>query len=473
MVERQADTATIIRNFLTERFNPLYPRIDWRGTTTGEVESEFQLYTFIVASLAAITHSSYEILGRLVSIAFSILTLLAFYSLLLRIASQQTAIIGTVILAWFPAYAYFSRVIMPESLLLFLAVATMLFYIKWSQDHSRVALFIWICLLTASILVKPYMAHLALPIAMMAFTSRDRRTLTDPWLYVGVLFVLIIPVAYYYHAHSLFQSTGLTFGVFDPGAGKWFNPDLYSLTFFQKILFTRLLFQHANWALLAAAVGLAITWRERKSSLFRWWLLAVIFYFFIVNQGNYLHIHYQFPAIFVIAYFAAEGFSAYINSNERFHRILAVSFLALFLITSFLVGTLLFITERLPSENILTQIPGPLKRFALINPELISTDEIRTISTAINHHSPTDSLLVISGKTAPIFFYSTTRKGWKGSIEELTDSLLITRKNQRASHVIINTRTADASTIWNSVQPRLSTLTRVFDTLGVAIYEIR
>jgi hypothetical protein len=48
---RQADTAAIARNFYDGNFNILYPQIDWRGTSSGYVECEFQFFTFIIALL--------------------------------------------------------------------------------------------------------------------------------------------------------------------------------------------------------------------------------------------------------------------------------------------------------------------------------------------------------------------------------------------------------------------------------------
>ncbi|MCI0531795.1 MAG: dolichyl-phosphate-mannose--protein mannosyltransferase, partial [candidate division Zixibacteria bacterium] len=48
---RQADSAAMARNFYQEEFNPLYPRVDGRGWTSGHVESEFPLYSFLVAIL--------------------------------------------------------------------------------------------------------------------------------------------------------------------------------------------------------------------------------------------------------------------------------------------------------------------------------------------------------------------------------------------------------------------------------------
>src|SRR3990172_12121445 len=64
---RQADTAQIARNFLRERFNPAFPQIDQRGARTdGSVETGFELYAFLLASIARITGFHVEI-GRLLN----------------------------------------------------------------------------------------------------------------------------------------------------------------------------------------------------------------------------------------------------------------------------------------------------------------------------------------------------------------------------------------------------------------------
>ncbi|HNY11065.1 MAG TPA: dolichyl-phosphate-mannose--protein mannosyltransferase, partial [Candidatus Wallbacteria bacterium] len=48
---RQCDTAAIARNFYESGMDIFHPRIDWGGNSPGFVESEFQLYPFIVALL--------------------------------------------------------------------------------------------------------------------------------------------------------------------------------------------------------------------------------------------------------------------------------------------------------------------------------------------------------------------------------------------------------------------------------------
>ncbi|MFZ2323883.1 MAG: hypothetical protein WAV89_09315 [Ignavibacteriaceae bacterium] len=70
---RQADTQTIARNFLKPGSNIFYPQINWGGTGPGVVESEFQLYTFIIAQIMKVTGES-VLPGQLLSLLFIALT---------------------------------------------------------------------------------------------------------------------------------------------------------------------------------------------------------------------------------------------------------------------------------------------------------------------------------------------------------------------------------------------------------------
>src|ERR1700730_9498591 len=64
---RQADTASISRNFYRERFNILYPQVDERGARpVGYVETGLELFAFLVASIAKVTGFHTEI-GRVLS----------------------------------------------------------------------------------------------------------------------------------------------------------------------------------------------------------------------------------------------------------------------------------------------------------------------------------------------------------------------------------------------------------------------
>ena len=469
MAERQADSATIIRNFLTETFHPFYPRIDWRGNTSGAVESELQAYTFMAAVISRVTDIPYELVGRVLSILCFLFTLLYYYRFVSTLLSKQVAYLSVVILAWLPVYVYFSRVIMPESLLMFLTIATMYHVLKWIEHSSRRDLFLWVALLTLTILVKPYMAHIGLPIMVMIWKKRGCADLRDAWFWLAAFLSCFSLFAYYYHAHSLFLTTGLTFGIFEPGGGKWLNLSFYSFLFVKKLLVTRLFFQHANWAFILAIWGWILAWKDERSSLFRWWLLSVALYVLIVNMGNFVHIHYQLPALFVIAYFAAHALQGLLHSARRLVRASGVFLLSAFIGTSLLVTALEYSTETIPSSSFLEVLPKQFQSFAAIEPQIFSSDELATVTSCMDRHVSTNERILVAGRTSPVLFYSARRKGWREPIESLDDSLLHRRRIDGARWLLVNTRSSEAAESWTRTRTRLTRLSPVLDTLGIRL----
>jgi hypothetical protein len=473
MTERQADTAAITRNFLTEEFNPVHPRIDWRGTTSGYVESELQLYTVAVASITRLSSLPIETAGRLVSIAFFLAGVFYFHRLVERKASSATARIASAILVLFPAYTYFSRVMMPDSCMLAFAAAGVYYFDVWISSPRRGSMILWMSLLSIAILIKPYMAHLALPM-LIVFVRKRRCTRIPlfPLLIAGVVWSVLI-AAFFLHAHSLAQSTGLSFGIFDPGTGKWLNPALYSFSFFKKMVVTRLFLQHANWALLVALFGVAATWNLERASMFRWWFGSVLMFILIVNHGNFVHVHYQLPATFAIAYFAAEGCAALRDSASRLRRAMFPVFFAAFLMTSMAATALFMATEHLDAGSLQRVFPARLRSFAAIDPEIFSADELARIGAMVSRSATRQDLLVVAGKTAPALLYACDRKGWRYPIAALNDSLLARRRSEGAVFLMVNARDSDASRELNIALRRLSFLFAVDEVCGVHFYGLR
>ena len=111
---RQADSAAVARNFVEEQYNILYPRIDWRGATEGHVECEFPIYQFILASIYRIA-GVHEVIGRLLSIAFSLATVYGVYRLSALVATPSTGLWAALFYAVLPMPVFFGRALMPES----------------------------------------------------------------------------------------------------------------------------------------------------------------------------------------------------------------------------------------------------------------------------------------------------------------------------------------------------------------------
>jgi hypothetical protein len=87
---RQADTASIGHNMIGNVRGIFYPQIDCGGTGPGYVETEFQLYTFIVSLLYTLFGEQLW-LGRLVSLLFTFATMIVFSLLAQRILKRSAA----------------------------------------------------------------------------------------------------------------------------------------------------------------------------------------------------------------------------------------------------------------------------------------------------------------------------------------------------------------------------------------------
>ena len=90
---RPHDTASIARNFYQNGMHIFYPQIDWRGNSTGYVESEFRLYTYAVALLYHL-FGVHEVIGRLVSVTAYALSALLLFALARRLFEDRAALLS-------------------------------------------------------------------------------------------------------------------------------------------------------------------------------------------------------------------------------------------------------------------------------------------------------------------------------------------------------------------------------------------
>src|SRR3990170_5414497 len=90
---RESDTQTIARHLAEPNSSILYPRIDWGGAGPGYVETEFQLYTWIVSRFLII-FGDVEWPGQLVSLLAVVLAAWIVFIQLMRRYGQVPAAIA-------------------------------------------------------------------------------------------------------------------------------------------------------------------------------------------------------------------------------------------------------------------------------------------------------------------------------------------------------------------------------------------
>jgi hypothetical protein len=173
---RQGDTAAIARNFAMLDLNPFHPQTDYDGPPPNYVELELQIVPFLAALLYKI-FGVHEIFGRLISIAFSLATVVtagAFARWLF--ASPVAGATAALAFAIYPGAAYYGRTFMPDTTMTFFLTAAIFAAARWiyADDAPRFdrRFGAAAALTAAALLAKPVAAVGLVPIGAMLVARR-------------------------------------------------------------------------------------------------------------------------------------------------------------------------------------------------------------------------------------------------------------------------------------------------------------
>ncbi len=306
---RQADTATIARNFLEEP-RILWPRVDWGAPGPGYVEAEFQLLPFVTSLIYRILGEN-PIYGRLISILATGLSCSFLDRIARRFFSHRLALVCVAMFLMAPVVFRYSRVFMPDAAALMFVLFAVERFLTFLDDDRWSTVVQSAVSMSLAALVKPTAIHLGVVLMALWVYHRGWRSLLQPKLFAFAAISLVPPVAYYVHAASIYLTYGNTFGVIVGGDSKWgtlawrLDPHFY----------WNLAFIEAAWILgpvgtLLAIVGLLRfrppIWRLLVVS----WALATAAYYFIVARyaGNPdLGLHYHLFAAPLMALLATGG----------------------------------------------------------------------------------------------------------------------------------------------------------------------
>jgi hypothetical protein len=197
---RQGDTAAIARNFARLQFSIMRPQTNYNGAPPNYVELELQIVPFVAALLYKL-FGVHEIFGRLVSLTFSLATVVtvAYFGRWL-FASAAAGMLGAFFYAIFPGSVYYGRTFMPDSAMIFFLTAALYAAGRYLLDNQRRSP--WTLASTTALLS---LAYLAKPVAVLAIAplsgllwqrTRDARRLQP--LPVAILLVLPLLLLWLY-----------------------------------------------------------------------------------------------------------------------------------------------------------------------------------------------------------------------------------------------------------------------------------
>lgn len=281
---RQSDTSAVTRNWVKNGVNVFTPRYDdfsdvsGRGlfNPNGYRFTEFPLFNLIHYSLYFPLSNFYslELVGRLTSVLVTLISSVLLFFLVRRHSTPGVAWLATAIFLFLPYNIYFTRVVLPDPLMVTLVLAALL-----AQSFSRPLTWIFGSL---AILVKPTAIFFLLPL------------LKDFWLFVG----LLIPFGLWRIWEHRFPA-GIP-------ASLWllngnhirFRPAWFRWLFGERLGDMIL----GQWGVFPFLLGLF-----QANSYFLTWAAGSLLYFIVFATGNIQHDYYQIPIIPTVSVLVALG----------------------------------------------------------------------------------------------------------------------------------------------------------------------
>ncbi len=387
---RQADTASVSKEYAKGGINLLYPRYHDISTTQTRLFNpqgyrfvEFPIYNAIHASLANnFQLISFDIWGRLLSVLASLISVFLIFFIGKRFIGIWGGVLASAFLALLPYNIYFSRVVLPEPFATALALISLWFFIQFYDTDKIHQLYFSAAFFALALLVKPFVIFYALPIAYLAVKKYGLKEIFKN-LHLGLSFILaVIPILLWRFWMSQFpQGIPLWKWAFN-GDGIRFKPSFWRWIFGERLGLLIL----GGWGLIPFVFG--ILKPKIKNYFTHVFALGMLLYVVIVASANVKHDYYQIITIPAISLLLAQG-SLYLWQTKNYKSQLSRGILLFSVMVMFFTGLL------------------KVREFYKINrPEIIKAGE------EIQRLTPEDALIVAPYNGDTAFLYQTERWGW-------------------------------------------------------------
>ncbi len=317
---RQANVATIARNFYEKDPNILLPQVNWRADAPNYIESTFPL-------LAWLTALGYRVVGEQPWVGRSLVALcaalgvVAIFGLVSLYWGQAAGFFAALFVALSPLGIYFGRALIDDTGAIALALTGLWGIAAWAQrdlaeeGHKRHwwLLILALIALTLGILIKIVTAYIFVPVAAVVWDRWRRQAVRQ--LPAWVIFVApLVPIAGWYGWAHVLGLHYLSFGIGAPASyetvSKWGSAALVLRWDFVQRIGDRVLHQILTPAMvIPLLLGAVILLRRRSSGslVSGALLLGVVLFTAISGQAQWLHNYYQLPYTTALAPFVGLG----------------------------------------------------------------------------------------------------------------------------------------------------------------------
>ncbi len=336
---RQADTASVSRNFVKYGFDIMHPRIDNISNVQSGLDNpqgyffaEFPIYNILQAGgYILFDHFTIEEWGRLVSIIASVFGMLFLYLLVKRYSDIISAFAAVFFYAFVPFSIYYGRTILPDSLGLAFLLGGIYFFDSWLRKIKlrneimetkvkRYVAFLLSVLFTAcAFLVRPHVLFYSFVFIYLVWVKWGLRLFTKWRLYIFMLLVLFPFGLWRLWISQYPEGIPANAWLFNEGNIRFTGAFFYWL-FAERI--GRLILGY--WGVALLVLGLLWTGKKNLSTgkqgwgFFSTFFLSSLVYLTVIAKGNVQHDYYQYITIPSITMLLGCGIGFLIQSPKEF-----------------------------------------------------------------------------------------------------------------------------------------------------------
>jgi hypothetical protein len=317
---RQADTAAVTRNYVKYGIDLLHPRYDDFSDVSGRGLFNPNGYRFVEFPFYNLIHFalynfypklSLEVWGRLTSVFAALLSSVFLYLYIARKTKPIIGLLTSLFFLFLPYNIYFTRVILPDPLMVTLFISSIYFFDTWFIKNKKISLIIGTLLASAAILVKPVAIFFLLPIIFQAITKYKTTLLKQYYLYLVAAFISTPFILWRFWMQKYPEGI--------PANGWLLNGNgiRFKGAFFQWIFGVRIGdLILGNWGIFPFVAGIITTVNLAPELLV--WLLSSLIYLSVFATGNIQHDYYQTAIIPSISIFLAIGTYSFFQNEISF-----------------------------------------------------------------------------------------------------------------------------------------------------------
>lgn len=302
---RQAQNAMAATYLYEEHFSLFYPKIPLSGPLDYYHALEIQWIPYVVAVFYKLFDNVYPFFFRIISIVFTLFTLIILFQWFSKFTSRSFALFGIGIFGLSPISIYLGRSAQYEMPIIFFSIATLYGFYLWVQTDRIKFLYLSCLSLFFATTLKIPTLYLLLPITYMMFKKFSGWRAFQKHIPLWISLVVIISVQFWLHHlrtlgdNGTLQHFNLTYNL------ERMRLMATSADFYKNIYHQSLNYVLTPVGFILFPLGLSLKKIHRDETLFYLWLLGVgIFYILMPEQfgvHGYYHIHYlPIAAFFMI-----------------------------------------------------------------------------------------------------------------------------------------------------------------------------